>query len=315
VQSAAVIAVYRGHVLAGWGDVARRIPVHSVRKSFVSALYGTALARNEVDLHATLAQLGVDDDTPLTAAEKSATVRDLLGARSGVYLPAAYAPADQDSTRPVRGSHPPGSHWFYNNWDFNVAGVIFERVTGEELYSAFAQRIARPIGMEDYAAGDGLEVLEPSLSRHPAHTFDVSARDMARFGLLYLRGGASAGRQVLPEDWVRSTTELDEPLQPERYDGRTWGYRAGWWIVPRPGGRSDFCAIGRYGQFVYVSPDHDTVFVRSGPGRGDWGDRDWTELFYFTAERLALAVAAPSGSIEEPLGRQRDLAADPDPGE
>ena len=43
---------------------------------------------------------------------------------------------------------------------------------------------------------------------------------------------------------------------------------------------------GHFGQFIYVSPQHDAVFVRNGPGRGAWGDRDWTELFYFAAERL-----------------------------
>ncbi len=35
-----------------------------------------------------------------------------------------------------------------------------------------------------------------------------------------------------------------------------------------------------------MAPQYGTVFVRSGPGRGDWGDRDWTALFYFAAERL-----------------------------
>jgi CubicO group peptidase (beta-lactamase class C family) len=59
-----------------------------------------------------------------------------------------------------------------------------------------------------------------------------------------------------------------------------------WWIVPRLAGPSDFCAIGHHGQFIHVSPQYDVVFVRAGPGRGEWGDRDWTELFYFAAERL-----------------------------
>ena len=50
--------------------------------------------------------------------------------------------------------------------------------------------------------------------------------------------------------------------------------------------RPDFSAIGRFGQFIYVSPQHEAVFVRNGPGRGGWGDSDWTALFYFAAERL-----------------------------
>jgi CubicO group peptidase (beta-lactamase class C family) len=116
--------------------------------------------------------------------------------------------------------------------------------------------------------------------------FFATARDLARFGLLYLNRGLAEGRRVIPEAWVLESTDLSEPSNLDKYDGRSWGYRAGWWIVPRPEGPSDFCAIGRYGQFIYVSPQHDVVFVRNGPGRGSWGDRDWTELFYFVAEQL-----------------------------
>src|SRR5919109_1479372 len=69
---------------------------------------------------ATLAELGIDDQQSLTEAEKRATVADLLGSRSGVYLPAAKEPADMRAERPARGSHAAGEFFFYNNWDFNV---------------------------------------------------------------------------------------------------------------------------------------------------------------------------------------------------
>ena len=88
-RSAAVMAVYRGRVLVAWGDVARKIPLHSVRKSLVSALYGHAIAAGRMRLAATLAELGIDDRQPLSADERTASVRDLISARSGVYLPAA----------------------------------------------------------------------------------------------------------------------------------------------------------------------------------------------------------------------------------
>jgi CubicO group peptidase (beta-lactamase class C family) len=108
VGSAAVMAVFRGHVVAACGAVDRNLELHSVRKSLVSALYGTAVAAGQIDLDATLADLGIDDGGKVTAAEGRATVRDLLTARSGVYLPAAYAPASQDRKRPERGA-PSGS--------------------------------------------------------------------------------------------------------------------------------------------------------------------------------------------------------------
>jgi CubicO group peptidase (beta-lactamase class C family) len=59
-------------------------------------VYGSAVAGGEIDLDAILADFAIDERTPLTAAERSATIRQVIAARSGVYLPAAYAPANQD---------------------------------------------------------------------------------------------------------------------------------------------------------------------------------------------------------------------------
>ena len=106
--------------------------------------------------------------------------------------------------------------------------------------------------------------------------------------MLYLDEGRVGDQRIIPAAWILASTDTSKHIELDSYDGRRWGYRAGWWIIPRPEGRSDFSAIGHFGQFIYVSPQFNAVFVRNGPGRGDWGDRDWTELFYATAERLAL---------------------------
>ena len=77
-------------------------------------------------MSSTLAELGIDDNEPsLTDVEKRATVRDLLTARSGVYHPALYETPGMAAMRPLRGSHLPGTHWYYNNWDFNALGTIY----------------------------------------------------------------------------------------------------------------------------------------------------------------------------------------------
>src|SRR5688500_128853 len=135
---------------------------HSVRKSLAGALYGIAIDEGTLALSDTLATLGIDDEPSLTDVEQRATFGDLIASRSGVYHGAAYADISQERERPARGSHPPGTFWFYNNWDFNTAEAIYERRTGEDLYAAFVRRIARAIGMEDFDPADQLEVLEPS---------------------------------------------------------------------------------------------------------------------------------------------------------
>ncbi|CAH1655065.1 MULTISPECIES: serine hydrolase [unclassified Chelatococcus] len=91
LKPAALIIVHNGRVIARWGDTSRKVNVASVRKSLLSALYGIAVAEGRIDLPARLADLGIDDIPPrLTASEKTATVRDLLMARSGIYHPAAH---------------------------------------------------------------------------------------------------------------------------------------------------------------------------------------------------------------------------------
>ena len=98
--SAAVMAIYNGAVLTQWGQTSRRYMCHSVRKSLLSALYGIAVDKGDVDIDETIGSIGIDDISPLTAIEKSAKVSDLLKARSGVYLPAAYETPSMRERRP-----------------------------------------------------------------------------------------------------------------------------------------------------------------------------------------------------------------------
>jgi CubicO group peptidase (beta-lactamase class C family) len=281
LHSGAVMAVFRGRVILACGDVDREFEAHSVRKSLVSGLYGTAVARGKIDPDATLADFSVDDRTPLTAAERSATIRQVISARSGVYLPAAYG-ASQDRRRPGRGSHPPGTYWFYNNWDFNIAGIVYERATREDLYDSFERRLAEPLGMEDWEPADGFRVYEPTKSRHPAHTFRISTRDLARFGQLYLQQGQWAGRQILPADWVTEST------RPHTDDGDGTGYGYMWWTYragsvftakyPTLGKYTSYRALGTGEQGLWVIPEADLVVVHRADtdhGRRVDGEDHW----------------------------------------
>ena len=206
----AVMVVHDGHVVAAWGDVARTVNVASVRKSVLSALYGIAVAEGRIDITRTLAELAVQDNEPrLTAAERQATIRDLLMSRSGIYHGAAYETFDMARARPPRGSHAPGEFWYYNNWDFNALGTIYTRLTGEDIFEAVQRRIARPTGWEDYEGWRDGRLIYESVSQHPAYAMLLSTRDLARLGLLYLNDGVWAGKRIVPAAWVR---EFDQAL-------------------------------------------------------------------------------------------------------
>jgi CubicO group peptidase (beta-lactamase class C family) len=319
LQSGGVFIVYRGRVLAAWGDVSRKLQLHSVRKSLTSILYGTAVADRSIDLNATLQQLRIDDTTRLTDAEKRATVKHVISARSGVFLPAAYAPDDQDASRPPRGSHAPGTHWMYNNWDFNVAEAIYQRGTGLTVYDGFARRIATPIGMEDFKAGDGFLAYEPRLSLYPAHTWRMSARDLARVGQLMLQRGMWNDRQILSADWVRESTTPHSDLG----NGRGYGYM--WWTyakgsygdrAPTLNRYASFAGSGTGGQAIIVVPEAELVVVHRGDtdhNRNVSGARVWGLVEGILAAKTGEAKSNPSLVPVTPIAFTSQLPAEPEP--
>jgi CubicO group peptidase (beta-lactamase class C family) len=259
--------IHHGLVVAQWGDIEVKSNLHSVRKSLLGALIGIAVDENKIDLNATMDSLGIDDNAPgLSPAEKTATVADLLKARSGIFHAALYETRAMARLRPARGSHPPGTFWYYNNWDFNALGTIYERTTGEQIFIALQEKIARPIGMQDYQSGDG-EYFRGADSEHPAYPVRMSARDLARFALLYLHDGRWKDRQIVPSAWVRESTQSYSQAFPAYQSGYGYGYL--WWIgfpdnngaplVKVPPGT--FAAMGAEGQYAFVIPVHDLVIV------------------------------------------------------
>jgi CubicO group peptidase (beta-lactamase class C family) len=257
VGTAAFMLVHDGAVVATFGDYARRYQAHSVRKSLLSGLFGIYVAEGRIDLESTLADLGIDDRLPLTPMEKRARVVDLLTARSGVYHPAAYS-AGRAASRPERGSHEPGTFWYYNNWDFNTLGEIFRRRTGLGVFDAFERRIADPLRMKDFRLRDGYYHSEPHHSNYPAYPFRMSARDLARFGLLFEREGRWEKEQIIPASWIRESTrsysEVDRP--------GIVGYGYMWSVLGGELGKHGaFAAMGVGAQTITVVPGLRIVFV------------------------------------------------------
>lgn len=260
--STAALIVQHGAIVAAWGDVAHPSNLHSGRKSLLDALFGIAVAEGRIHLDDTLATLGVDDRPPaLTMQEKQATVRQLLQARSGVYHAAAYETRGMHAQKPPRGSHAPGTFWYYNNWDFNTLGHVYEQARGLSIFEAFADEIARPLQMQDYRAADGQYVHETG-SDFPAYLFQMSARDLARFALLYLHGGRWGDVQLVPRDWVQASTR---PYSAAPSGG--YGYL--WWTADAPGGETpairfpagSYWVEGHLGQFAVVVPALDLIVV------------------------------------------------------
>ena len=149
--------------------------------------------------------------------------------------------------------HSPGQVFNYSSGTANILSLILRKAIGEEYYYRFPyEQLFEKIGM--YSA-----VLEPDASG----TFVGSsycyatARDWARFGLLYLHDGVWNGQRILPEGWVKWTTT-----------GASYG--ALWWLNKEEGGARRhpqlpvdcYACEGYEGQYVWVVPGSDLVVVR-----------------------------------------------------
>ena len=278
IGCAAVMAVYDGKVFFEWGNISKNFRCHSIRKPFLGALYGIYLAKGDINLDATLEDLHIDDIPPsLTFEEKQAKVEHLLMSRSGVYHEAAAEPQDMIDTRSERGSHPPDTFFFYNNWDFNILGTIFEQETGEGIFKAFKEHIADVVGMDDFRIGNCNYHYEWEKSMHPAYPFKMSARDLARFGILYQQLGNWEGNQIIPEAWIDESTMAYSVA--DEAAGMGYGYM--WGIIVEGGemeqeiGYPGFFHTGGGAQLLIIIPDLKLVIVALFDT--DVLDEDWDD--------------------------------------
>ncbi len=300
------MVIASGQSLYEYGNLTELSYLASARKSILSMLYGAPVTQGTIRLDQTLAQIGIDDRGVLTDAEKQATVRHLLMTSSGIYHPASN-PGDNLADAPARGSQAPGSYFLYSNWDFNVLGAIYERLTGRNIYDALEADIARPIGMEDFVRDRQRKSGDTTRSVHLAYHMWLSTRDMARIGYLMLRQGEWNGRQLIPAEWVRQSTSRLVPssaMHPASAQRGGMGYGYLWWIVEAPPESplaGSYSARGAVGQYIMVIPKLDLVIAhKRAVGDGRTGGNEgvsWSQ-FMGAVERL-LAARCP-GSCPVP---------------
>jgi CubicO group peptidase (beta-lactamase class C family) len=260
----------------------------SSAKSFNAALIGAAIADGSIG--------SVDDPViryiPEIAGRgiDTLTIRDLLLMNSGIRyvegdeLPFYYAPFADDALTyyppdlrkvalSVQASGTPiGEAFRYNNYHPLLEGLILERATGMHVAEYLQERFWKPMGAEFPASWSldseksGFEKMESGIN--------ARAIDFARFGLIFLHDGFWNGSRILPEEWVRESTE---PLRPDprrwetmsSYPGYDIYYKYHWWGINNGDGSYDFYAHGRYDQVIYIAPRINAVIVRLGEARDE----------------------------------------------
>ena len=263
--------------------------IWSVSKSFLSALVGIALDEGLID----------DINDPIIKYLKdfegtgyeAVSIKNLLQMSSGIAFNEDYGDPDSDINRYARvtatgtsqrefaktlkNSREPGTYNHYISLDSQMLGMLVAEVTNVTVKEYLYEKIWSQIGMQDDAfyLTDKQEV-EMSLGG-----LNVTLRDMAKFGQLYLNKGNWNGKQVVPAEWVsNSTVPLGKHVQPnagDQFTSDAWGYGYQWWI-PGPG-VSDYTAHGIYNQFIYVNPESGVVIAKTSSNFNFIEERQYTK--------------------------------------
>lgn len=115
------------------------------------------------------------------------------------------------------------------------------------------EKLYRPLGMEY----DGYWIIDGHGMEMALGGLNLTMRDYAKLGSLYLHEGRLGDKQVVPKKWVAASIRPDAPhLQP----GARLGYGYQWWLPNSTSG--EYMAKGVYGQFIYVNPKTRTVIVK-----------------------------------------------------
>lgn len=263
-----MMVVQHGKVIFSYGDVKEVSYIASCRKSILSMLYGPFVENGKIKLDQKLAQLNINDVGGLLPIEKKATIRDLLTARSGIYHEASYL-GDEYAIAPKRGTVKPGSLFLYNNWDFNLAGYVFEKQTGLNIYDALDSILVGPLKMEDWDRRLQQKEGDVTRSVYLAYPMWFSTRDMARIGYLMLRNGKWENNQIIPKNWLNTiTTPFSSFKEISAYrdkDYTDFGYGYLWWAWDKPNDNGAFkgayTAQGYFGQYITVLPALDLVIA------------------------------------------------------
>ena len=147
----------------------------------------------------------------------------------------------------------PGSQWYYSNPGVHILSGIITQLTGKSALDYAAEKLFTPLGITDYywpSSPAGVSIGYAEL--------ELTPRDMAKIGYLYLNDGQWDGRQIIPADYARAS--LGRQINTPFGDPNTvYGYL--WW---RLDAQNFSFALGHGGQYIIVLPDKDLVVVTTG---------------------------------------------------
>ena len=284
-----LVVVHRGRIIheryAPGIDVTTKTRTWSTAKSVAVTLIGMLVDEGRMTLDE---PLGFDwlprAASPKTDPRNAITLRHVLNMSSGLYTVdnrgmeyatgsglAYWAGASSVNGARNRGLiREPGTSWDYENYDTILAVYAMKLALGDaQTYLEYPRKaLLDRIGMRNTLLS--VDRFGDFVLSSQVYT---TARDLARFGMLYLQNGMWHGERLLSQKWI----EFVRTPAPSTADRGNF-YGGQWWLVPDD--RTDvpseaYSTAGNRGQFVIVVPSHDVVIVRRGLDYGRQGFDRW----------------------------------------
>jgi len=281
-----LVIIRNGVMIWKGSDIDKMHGVWSLTKSFTSTVLGLLID----DKKATLDTLAKDYLPSMAEVYPDITLQHFTTMTSGYY-----ALGDKTSGSYKHGPSrtpfepaptplfkPPGSWYAYWDSAMNQFANVLTRIAAEPIEELFKKRIADPIGMNrskwdwgDFGKIDGI-VVNGGSGNNNKHIF-ISARELARFGHLFLNRGKWKDKQLISESWIEKATKAHVPgslpLEPlSGADGRgVYGYN--WWVNDiKPNGKRNwpgaplgtYAASGYNNNDMFIIPEWNMVIVRLG---------------------------------------------------
>jgi CubicO group peptidase (beta-lactamase class C family) len=272
-----LLVIKNGYLIAedyfNEGSVDQKDRLQSVTKSYTSALVGIALDQGYLS---SVDQKMMDffpelADQITDPRKEQIIIREMLQMRAG-YPWEETDPAFWDGL--LSGYYPPlieefplvadpGTEFNYSNLSSNWLGIIVDRATGMNLKAYAEENLFLPLGIEAGEWGTDAEG-----HNNGCGDLHFTARDAAKFGLLYLNEGEYEGNQIVPADWVHDSLQrYSENINVSGGFPPNWGlsisdigYGYQWWSA-RAGDHLYNLAWGHGGQQIVLLDEFDMVIV------------------------------------------------------
>ncbi len=268
------LVIYKGYVVAEFGDTTWVDPTYSVAKSMLATVAGIAVRDGKLsDLDQPVGTIVKDGgyDSPRNAQvtwkmhlqQETEWEGELFGKNADFVGAAAFGQGE----RKPRELQRPGTHYEYNDVRINRFALSLLRVFRKQVPEVFRDEVMDPIGASNawrwvpyhnsYVEVDGRRMASVSGGTRWGGGVWINSWDMARFGYLWLRGGKWGDKQLLPPAYVKAA------VSPSAH-GPDYGYL--WWLNTQgknyPGLPTNvYGARGAGSNTITISPDHDLVVV------------------------------------------------------